>query len=96
MHFAIERLFYEENREKYLVPGKSSRYRKIRNMEVRYIEVRLYFPQPPYLESLDHFDYAGFSVLRLKLKVVSYSPDSVLHQKFSLRFSSRMSSVSLC
>ncbi|PRD32538.1 UNVERIFIED_CONTAM: hypothetical protein NCL1_20113 [Trichonephila clavipes] len=41
MHFAIETLFYEENHEMFKVPGKSSLDRKIRNMEVRYIEVRL-------------------------------------------------------
>ncbi|GFV86175.1 histone-lysine N-methyltransferase SETMAR [Trichonephila clavipes] len=29
------RLFYEENREMFLVPGKTSLYRKIRNIEVR-------------------------------------------------------------
>ncbi|GFU22503.1 uncharacterized protein TNCV_1304141 [Trichonephila clavipes] len=38
MHFAIERLFYEGNREMFLVPGKSSLHRKIRNAEVRDIE----------------------------------------------------------
>ncbi|GFU25346.1 hypothetical protein TNCV_3054101 [Trichonephila clavipes] len=36
MHFAIGRLFYEENRE--MVPGKSSQYKRIRNIEVRYME----------------------------------------------------------
>ncbi|GFW35619.1 kinesin-like protein KIF20A [Trichonephila clavipes] len=33
MRFAIERLFYEENREMFKIPGKSSLYRKIRNIE---------------------------------------------------------------
>ncbi|GFW59206.1 hypothetical protein TNCV_2781371 [Trichonephila clavipes] len=42
MHFAIERLFYEEKREMFKVPEKSSLYRKIRNIEVRYIEVGPY------------------------------------------------------
>ncbi|GFW32288.1 hypothetical protein TNCV_674471 [Trichonephila clavipes] len=37
MHFAIKRLFYEENRK---VPGKCPLYRDIRNIEVRCIEVR--------------------------------------------------------
>ncbi|GFU26233.1 hypothetical protein TNCV_5106451 [Trichonephila clavipes] len=41
MHFTIERLFYEENCEMFMVPGKSSLYRKIRSIEVRYTEVRL-------------------------------------------------------
>ncbi|GFX75118.1 hypothetical protein TNCV_3170451 [Trichonephila clavipes] len=38
MHFAIETLFYEENREMLKVPGKSSLYRKIRNIEAPYLE----------------------------------------------------------
>ncbi|GFY35793.1 hypothetical protein TNCV_4841701 [Trichonephila clavipes] len=38
MRFAIERLFFEENREMFRVPGKRSLYRKIRNIGVRYIE----------------------------------------------------------
>ncbi|GFS85817.1 hypothetical protein TNCV_2973601 [Trichonephila clavipes] len=33
MQFAIERLFYEENREMFSVPEKSSLYRKVRNIE---------------------------------------------------------------
>ncbi|GFX37587.1 hypothetical protein TNCV_3201111 [Trichonephila clavipes] len=35
MHFAVGRLFYEENREMFLVPGESSPHRIIRNIEVR-------------------------------------------------------------
>ncbi|GFT18979.1 hypothetical protein TNCV_3212171 [Trichonephila clavipes] len=31
--------FYEENREMFKIPGKSSLYRKIRNIEVRNIDV---------------------------------------------------------
>ncbi|GFX70418.1 hypothetical protein TNCV_4473521 [Trichonephila clavipes] len=38
MNLVIGMLFYEENREMFLVPGKSSLYRKIRNIEVRYME----------------------------------------------------------
>ncbi|GFY36473.1 transposable element Tcb1 transposase [Trichonephila clavipes] len=38
MHFAIGRLFYEENREVFLVPGKSSLYRKNRNIELEVSE----------------------------------------------------------
>ncbi|GFU35228.1 hypothetical protein TNCV_4041631 [Trichonephila clavipes] len=41
MHFAIGRLFYEKNREMFLVPAKFS-IRKIRNIEIRYMEVRLF------------------------------------------------------
>ncbi|GFY24097.1 uncharacterized protein TNCV_1011501 [Trichonephila clavipes] len=33
MHFAIGRLFYEENHELFLVPVKSSLYRKICNID---------------------------------------------------------------
>ncbi|GFV58746.1 hypothetical protein TNCV_3730841 [Trichonephila clavipes] len=33
MNFGIERIFCKENREMFLVPGKSSLYRKIRNKE---------------------------------------------------------------
>ncbi|GFU27568.1 hypothetical protein TNCV_282911 [Trichonephila clavipes] len=40
IHFAIGRLFYEENREMFLVPGKRSLYGKIRNIEVRNMEER--------------------------------------------------------
>ncbi|GFV10020.1 DUF4817 domain-containing protein [Trichonephila clavipes] len=40
MHFAVERLFYEENREMFKAPGESSRYRKIPNIEARYITAR--------------------------------------------------------
>ncbi|GFT33442.1 hypothetical protein TNCV_3045521 [Trichonephila clavipes] len=39
MHFVIERLFYEENREMFKVPGKSSLHRKNRSIEVRYKEI---------------------------------------------------------
>ncbi|PRD25220.1 UNVERIFIED_CONTAM: S phase cyclin A-associated protein in the endoplasmic reticulum [Trichonephila clavipes] len=39
MHFTIERLFCEENREMCKVPGKSLLYRKIHNIEVRYTEI---------------------------------------------------------
>ncbi|GFX68965.1 hypothetical protein TNCV_683241 [Trichonephila clavipes] len=35
MHIAIERLFYEESREMFKVPGKSSLFRKIRNRATR-------------------------------------------------------------
>ncbi|GFY02142.1 RNase H domain-containing protein [Trichonephila clavipes] len=41
MHFVIGTLLYEENREMFLVPGKSSLYRKIRNIEsaiINYVE----------------------------------------------------------
>ncbi|GFV01084.1 uncharacterized protein TNCV_1010051 [Trichonephila clavipes] len=34
MHLAIERLFYEENCEMFKIPGKSSLYRNIRNIEI--------------------------------------------------------------
>ncbi|GFU57134.1 hypothetical protein TNCV_1779971 [Trichonephila clavipes] len=44
--FAIVRLFYEENPEMFLVPGKSSICRKIRKIEVRDLEE--VFVQGPY------------------------------------------------
>ncbi|GFX95245.1 hypothetical protein TNCV_848361 [Trichonephila clavipes] len=40
IYFAIGKSFYEENHEVFLVPGKSSLYRNIRNKEVRYMEKR--------------------------------------------------------
>ncbi|GFT88361.1 hypothetical protein TNCV_5074561 [Trichonephila clavipes] len=47
MHFAFERLFYEEDREMFLVPGKGSLYRKIRNTDVRMMEPNTKHCPPP-------------------------------------------------
>ncbi|GFT39012.1 hypothetical protein TNCV_3691001 [Trichonephila clavipes] len=44
----VERLFYEENRERFKVPGKSSLHRKIRN-----IESLVYADKP---QTLDHLE----------------------------------------
>ncbi|GFT29120.1 hypothetical protein TNCV_3587351 [Trichonephila clavipes] len=42
MHFVIRRLFYEENRKMFFVPGKSSINREIREVEDRKKKVRLH------------------------------------------------------